>query len=216
MSSTDAKPANYGAYWETGEVNENWYSSIFGARQKAHEAFTNWFSDLYKKGEKVSSVIEVGCGRAQYYPKVFEAHHYMGIDISQESIAWCKKNYPEDKARFIAADVIQNTPDVKAEMVFSHAVIDHVYDIDGFIKGLAKLSSKWVYISAYFGWYPELQAHEQTWREADTCFYNKLSVEKVRGCLQSLGAKEIQIYPQIVGNEGNGILVETTIVFRVA
>jgi len=213
MAPTINKPANYGAYWETGATNEDWYADIFSSRPKAHERFTTWFSELYRLGDPMSSVIEVGCGRAQFYPTLFRSHQYTGIDISSEAIKWCHAHYKLEEATFIAADVIQTVPDVKADMVYSHAVIDHVYDIDGFVKSLAQMAKKWVYISAYYGWYPELDAHEQTWRETDTCFYNKLSPKKLRAAIESMGGTNIQIFPFLVENPDCDNGFETVIIF---
>lgn len=208
-----SKPEAYGHYWETGACSENWYDDIFQARAKAHHRFIDWFSTCWREGTALNSVIEVGCGRAPFYPKLFAAHTYTGIDISKEVIAWCQSTYAPEKARFLQADVIAHTPDIKADLVFSHAVIDHVYDINGFLRACASMASKRVYIAAYFGWWPQRTEHVSNWHERDTCYYNELSVPLLHQTLKEMGCTDIAIYPVLVENPVDDIGFETAITF---
>ena len=75
--------------------------------------------------------------------------------------------------------------DVKQEydLVYSHAVVDHVYDIDVFIMNLVKSCKKFAYINAYRGFFPDLQKHEMKWRDDDNCYYNKISIKQIKKLL---------------------------------
>ena len=100
------------------------------------------------------------------------------------------------------------------DLIYSHAVVDHVYNIDAFIEKIAKNCLKYAYINAYRGYFPDLAQHKMNWRDDDGCYYNDLSVKQVKETLLRSGLKENEFV--IKGQEGssleNGIKVQTVIV----
>ena len=60
---------------------------------------------------------------------------YTGLDFSESGIDYCKQN---SDFEFIAGDFIKMDLSGKYDLVFSHAVIDHVYDPDLFLEKIAK------------------------------------------------------------------------------
>ena len=71
----------------------------------------------------------------------------------------------------------------KYDLVYSHAVVDHVYDIDAFVMNLVKSCKKFAYINAYRGFFPDLEEHEMKWRDEDNCYYNKISLKQIETLL---------------------------------
>ena len=80
--------------------------------------------------------------------------------------------------------------DKKYDLVYSHAVIDHVYDIDEFLRRIVKLCGKYAYVNAYRGFFPNLADHKMNWRDNDHCYYNDLSVTKTKKVLLDSGLSE--------------------------
>jgi SAM-dependent methyltransferase len=207
-----AKPTEYGHWWNNNSENEGFYQKIFALRERAHLCFLDWYSDLVRKGEPTKSILEVGCGRAYPYGKIFRELDYNGTDISEKEIAFCKQRYGQTK--FFVSDIIQHTPTTSYDVVFSHAVIDHVYDMNAFLTKLAQLSRGWFYVSAYLGWFPSLSGHLYEWRPEVTCYHNRLSPDEARRNLEASGSREVQIFPVYIGNKFDNIDLETVILGR--
>jgi hypothetical protein len=89
-----------------------------------------------------------------------------------------------------------------------------VYDIDRFLAALAGASRKWLYVSAYRGWFPELSEHVYRWHENDTCYYNDLSPQASARVLESVGSAEVKTYPLATGR--TDIPFETVVTARTA
>ena len=199
ISDAPSKPQNYGLWWNTNNFDENWFKEIYSQYSNMHTSFMNWFGDLIRKGEAINSILEVGCGRGIPYASFFSAVEYFGLDISEKEIAYCKKTYGLPEDRFIAADIIEAPPLRQFDVVFSHAVIDHVYDINKFIRRLAAAASKHVYITAYNNWYPNLPQHDYLWSEDVTCYYNSISPAEARLVLSQFGFSKVEIFPFFTG-----------------
>ena len=157
-----------------------WYEGIHDENTKLHENFIEF---LEAKRKSIQTVLEVGCGTGVYpikYSKLFNDLEYTGIDFSETNIEYCKNN---STFNFISGDFIKM--DVKQEygLVYSHAVVDHVYDIDVFIMNLVKSCKKFAYINAYRGFFPDLEKHEMKWRDDDNCYYNKISIKQIKKLL---------------------------------
>ena len=182
------KPETYGQWWEGEHCTPAWYSTIHSQRADVHASFLQTLSELE---HPITTVLEVGGGMAGIYPQHFidRGISYTGLDISQRTVDWCRANLP---GRFMRADMselygfdvdLANEalyPDpIFFDLVFSHAVVDHVPDIDLFLRSLLRAAKHTVYLTAYSGWYPDLAEHEQTWSESQHCFYNLLSVDRV-------------------------------------
>jgi SAM-dependent methyltransferase len=208
------KPATYGQWWESNRLDENWYASIFNVRPRAHEFFLDWFSGLIREGTPIESILEVGCGRGRPYARLFEGYAYHGADISQKEIEFCRRTYPNGEARFFQADAITDDLRGRYDLVFSHAVVDHVYDINLFLQKLAGAAKGWLYISSYRGWFPRRDKHEYEWYEPCTSFLNRLSPSETRRALTEAGCSDVQVFPLFVGNQTDDIPMETVIVAR--
>ena len=143
-----------------------------------HESCIPMHEDFIKFLEKnsVDLVLEIGCGTG-YYPinleNVFKDKKYTGIDISETAINYCKS---QSDFEFICMDILKNEFNRRFDLVYSHAVIDHVYDIDLFIEKIIKFSKKYVYITSYRGFFPELKEHKMNWNDSEGSYYNDISV----------------------------------------
>lgn len=191
---------------EWKNANFEWYSKIHDANFLVHQNFMKYFLDRKKD---VKTVIEVGCGAGVYairYKDLFNDLHYTGLDISKEAIEYCKKN---SDFNFICDDLIKMEITQKYDLVYSHAVIDHVYDVDAFISKLILMCKKYAYINAYRGYFPNLDKHQMTWRDDDGCYYNDLSVNQVKEILLKNGLKEDEF---IIRPQEDGLGVKQTVI----
>ena len=98
----------------------------------------------------------------------------------------------------------------KFDLVYSHAVVDHVYDIDIFVKNLVKSCKKFAYINAYRGFFPELEKHEMKWKDDDNCYYNKISLKQIDRLLLDNGItkNQFKIRSQSNGDEDEQLVIE--------
>ena len=194
----------YGSEWK-GAPDE-WYKKIHDSNYLIHEDFIRYFNEI--KSE-IKTVLEIGCGTGIYPVKnkqMFETFQYLGIDISQDAIDFCKKNSPY---QFKCEDFIKKDSEEQFDLVFSHAVIDHVYDIDTFLKRIVNATKKYAFVNSYRGYFPDLKKHKMEWRDDQACYFNDLSITRIKQVLLDCGLteKEFVIRPQ---DNGYGVL-QTTI-----
>jgi len=199
------KKSGYGNTWQ--QKDNEWYSKLDCSWPKLHRNFIKFL----KNKADVSSVLEVGCGTGLYPIKnkeLFSGMKYTGIDASKSAIEFCKKNSRFD---FICGDFLKMNISKKYDLVFSHAVIDHIYDIDLFLTKIVKICKKYVYISAYRGYFPDLINHRKEWSNDEGCYYNDLSVNQLKKILlkNNLTENDFIIRPQESGQEG--LEIETVI-----
>jgi len=208
------KPDNYGNWWRTHDHGAPWYAQIYVERLVIHESFIEWYRQQ-DAVEPIDSVLEVGCGCAVVYPNVFIGKQYTGYDFSAKEIAWCKANRAREGRSFHCGDFIvpAERPAEKYDLVFSHAVIDHVYDCAAFLAACVERSNRWVYLTSYRGWFPAIADHVYAWDEWTTAFYNSISPGKVLTQLQALGCTDIRVEPMETGK--TAIPQETIIIARV-
>ena len=199
--------SRYGKTWK--DRDNEWYSALFDGTPLVHENFIEFL-----KGKKdIKTVLEVGCGTGIYpikFNNLFYNAKYTGVDISEKAIAYCKKN---SQFEFICGDFLKVQLHQNFDLVFSHAVIDHVYDIDLFLSKLVKASNKYVYVSSYRGYFPDLNKHRMNWRDDDGCYYNDLSVSQIRKILleNGLSEEEFVTRPQKSGQKNKQLELETVI-----
>lgn len=180
----NVKKSKYGKGWQN--VDTNFYNRIYNYRPLLHENFIKYFESK----NDVKTVLEIGCGSGTYpieLNHMFEGKKYVGVDIGKSSIEYCKKHSPFE---FFCGDFINMNFDSKFDLVFSHAVIDHVYDIEKFLDKILQTTNKFAYISAYRGYFPDLKDHVMKWDNDDGCFYNDLSVEQLKKFFKSRGLNE--------------------------
>jgi SAM-dependent methyltransferase len=196
--------------WEKADFD--WYLQIHNSNHLLHENFIQYFKDK----KDVKTVLEVGCGTGVYpikYKELFSDKKYTGIDISEKNINFCRKN---SDFEFICCDIIKTDLKKTFDLVFSHAVIDHVYDIDMFLARLVQVCGKYAYINSYRGYFPELVKHQMEWREDDKCYYNNISITQIRKVLleNGLTEKEFTVRAQKSGqtqqNLDNQLVIEIT------
>ena len=122
---------SYGRLWneKSGNNQLDWYTEMHNSCLPMHKDFI----DFLKKNS-FKTILEIGCGTG-YYPinshDLFKDKIYTGLDFSQTAIETCKRN---SKFDFICTDFIKFNFEKKFDFIFSHAVIDHVYDIEKFIS----------------------------------------------------------------------------------
>ena len=190
---------------EWQNANFEWYLKIHDGNYLLHQDFVRYL----KEKKDVKSVLEIGCGAGVYpikYKELFRDIDYTALDISKEAIEYCKKH---SDFNFICGDFVKMEITEKYDLVYSHAVIDHVYNIDAFISKICSTCNKYAYINAYRGYFPDLKKHKMNWRDDDGCYYNDISVIRVRDTLlkNNLREDEFLIRPQ---ENGSGV-VQTVI-----
>ena len=201
-----SKP-EYGKRWP--EQTIEWYKKIHDDNYLIHEHFKKY---LASKND-VKTVLEIGCGKGIYpifNKKLFENMEYIGIDISPSAIDYCKEN---SEFTFICDDFIKMKLDKKFDLIYSHAVVDHVYDIDAFISKIIDKTNHYAYINSYRGYFPNLKSHKMKWDGYEACYFNNLSVEQIKKLLskKGLSESEYEIYSQKSGQKDENVDLQTII-----
>lgn len=192
-----------------GKADNEWYSQIHDSNYLLHQDFERYLTAK----KDIKTILEVGCGTG-IYPikkrKLFEGKHYTGIDFSKKNIDYCKQN---SDFEFLQGDFIKMKIPAKYDLVFSHAVIDHVYDINKFLLKIVESCKKYAYINSYRGFLPNLQKHKMRWDDTDHCYYNDISVKKVKQLLLNNGLQleEITIRGQESGQKGKNVNLQLVI-----
>lgn len=194
------------------KASNEWYEGIHDSNYILHENFIEYFKKIKPN---IKSVLEVGCGTGVYpirHKEMFEGIEYTGIDFSKTNVEYCKN---KSKFNFLYGDFIKMELTKKYDLVFSHAVIDHVYDIDVFLSNLIKSCKKFAYINSYRGYFPELEKHKMNWRDEDNCYYNNISIKQLKQTLMNNGLteKEFLIRSQKSGQKGENI--DTQLVVKI-
>lgn len=170
--------------WEKADTR--WYNDIHNQNTELH----NNFVEYVQSKDDIKTILEIGCGTGVYpiqHTDLFDNKEYTGIDFSKPNIEFCKKN---SSFEFIQGDFLKMNMDKKYDLVYSHAVIDHIYDIDEFLQRIVKSCGKYAYVNAYRGFFPDLNDHKMNWRDNDGCYYNDLSVKKIKKTLLDSGLLE--------------------------
>ena len=98
--------ANYGKIWQEklGDEQIQWYEGMHKSCLKMHDDFKEFLRE-----KRPSSILEIGCG-AGYYPinlkDLFIDKEYVGIDISETAIEFCKSRSPFN---FICTDFLKKS-----------------------------------------------------------------------------------------------------------
>jgi len=197
----------YGDTWR--EIDVEWYKKIHNSNYLLHDDFKKFL----KSKNDIKTVLEVGCG-AGIYPinnkELFTNLEYTGTDFSKSVVEFCKKN---SDFEFIEGDFIKMELPKKYDFVFSHAVVDHVYDIDTFVTNLVKATKKYAYINSYRGYFTDLENHKMQWDGHNGCYFNNISIKKIENSLLNLNLKKDQfvIRPQKSGQKEKNLDIQTVI-----
>ena len=179
--------ANYGKIWQEklGDEQIQWYEGMHKSCLKMHDDFKEFLRE-----KRPSSILEIGCG-AGYYPinlkDLFIDKEYVGIDISETAIEFCKSR---SSFNFICTDFLKKNIDRKFDLIFSHALIDHVYDIDLFIEKIIKSSNRFVYVTAYRGYFPDLEKHVMRRNNLEGTYYNDVSIKQLTKKFMDMGLQK--------------------------
>ena len=130
--------------------------------------------------------------------------------FQKKNIDYCKQN---SDFEFLQGDFIKMKILTKYDLVFSHAVIDHVYDINKFLLKIVESCKKYAYINSYRGFLPNLQKHKMRWDDTDHCYYNDISVKRLKQLLLNNGLQleEITIRGQESGQKGKNVNLQLVI-----
>ena len=86
-----------------------------------------------------ASVLEIGCGAgfsAEYLRGRFS--RYLGVDYSEELIAWARRHHERDGVRFEAADAAHYEPAEKFDAVLMIGVVHHFENIPRMLSRIAR------------------------------------------------------------------------------
>ena len=197
----------YGKRWP--EKSPEWYKQIHDDNWLIHDDFKKYL----KSKNDIKSVAEIGCGKGVYpllNKELFNNLAYTGIDISPSAIEYCKKN---SDFTFLTGDFIKMELDQKFDLIYSHAVVDHVYDIDAFISKIIDSTKKYAYINAYRGYFPDLTDHKMKWDGYEACYFNDLSVNRLKELFSKkrLNNQNYVIRSQKSGQKGENVSIQTVI-----
>lgn len=206
---TQWRPLNFGEVCNETKNIEERYAWIYQGRINAHRGFLKW---LQQKPE-IESIADFGSGIGYGYRDEITDIEYTGYDISKRVCDIANTNRKSPLQNFICVDYIENELDRKYDLVYSSGTIDNCYDVEAYLAAMVNASSKWIYLSCYRGWFPELLEHQYTYSEDHGCFYNDLSPSLVQKSLEDLGCTETLAYKLKSSNEE--IDFETVIVARV-
>jgi hypothetical protein len=208
------RPSNYGRVWNSNTANPEWYAWMYNGRRRMHEELLAWIAARDRQGDEIASVMDFGCGIGEGYSEALAGKRYVGVDISRANIAWCVQHRYNEKHRYICADFITKQLDETADLVFSSGTIDNAYDPDAYLAAMVRHSRKWVHLTCYRGWFPDLPEHRFSYNPEHGCFYNDLSVMRLVAALESLGCTNISACPYQTGRRE--IAFETRIIARVS
>jgi len=208
------RPPNYGKYTITKRNFVTWYQWMYKSRLKMHTDFFNWVNDLEKNGENIETLADFGCGIGEGYCDHFKDKCYYGIDMSNTSINWAKNNRTNDKHKYICEDFTKVQLPHKADIVFSSGTLDNCYDVNTVIKNMVENTNKYIYITFFEGWFPNLDYHNYRWIEKQNCYASFLSPIETRKILENLNCEIIKIDSTETQADRKDIPYETLVIAK--
>jgi len=91
---------------------------------------------------------------------------------------------------FICTDFLKKSLNKKFDLVFSHALIDHVYDVDLFVEKIIESSNRSAYITAYRGYFPDLEKHVMRRNNLEGTYYNDVSIKQLSKKFADMGLQD--------------------------
>ncbi|MCA8942998.1 MAG: methyltransferase domain-containing protein [Planctomycetes bacterium] len=203
-------PPHYGRWWKNHDGGLDWYEWMFEGREPVHRDLIAWAT---APANRVESVVDFGCGLEVGYTDAFAEKRYVGIDISHRNVDWCRRNRKNPKHAHWCADFVEEPLPEKFDLVFSSGTIDNTYDIDACLRAMVRASKKWIHVTCYRGWFPELDEHRYSYAPQHDCFYNDLSPKRAARTLREAGCTDVRI--DRVASGKDDIPFETRIIARV-
>ncbi len=212
--ATRWRPRDYGKVWNSREANPDWYAWMFNGRRRIHEDLLTWIAARDRQGDEISSVMDFGCGIGEGYSEALAGKRYIGVDLSPLNISWCKQHRSNKNHHYTCTDFIANSLGETADLVFSSGTIDNAYDPDAYLAAMVRHAKKWVHLTCYRGWFPDLKEHRFSYNREHGCFYNDLAPSRICETLTSLGCSDILACPIRTGSRE--IPFETLVIARVS
>ena len=206
------KPPGYGRFWLEHDGGPEWYQWMYNSRKAVHDHLVAWVQHPDRSAE-IESIADFGCGVGVGYRDHFADRRYVGIDLVPKNIDWCRTHLANNRHEYRCLDYVAEDVDEKFDLVFSSGTIDNSYDVDEYLKAMVRASRKWVYVTCYRGWFPDLQEHRYWYAPAEACFYNDISPGRAQRTLQAAGCRDIQCFP--VATHNQEIPQETVLIARV-
>ena len=172
-------------------MSRNWYRWTHDQHAEIHQIFCAWVSHRL---HEIETVLEIGCGKHDFYHHCFADQEYLGIDVCRDAVNYCRlKHEPIAKHLWITGDfLIFDFQHLRFDLIFSHAVIDHSPDPTAFVKKTVELATYYVYHKTYRGYFDDIAEHRQqpSGNPADKDCYVDVSVQeldRVLGEMQKAG-----------------------------
>lgn len=152
-----------------------WYIWTHEWARPGHCEFKRWLASHFVAAAG-GTAMEIGCGSTGHYSHYFSGSPYIGVDADHDVIRYCEQYHPiRERQYWLWADIMdEDLP--SADLVFSHAVIDHAPDIEAHLFQCIRYSRRWVYIMAYCGYLNDIAEHRQEQNKTDGYWYNRISV----------------------------------------
>lgn len=212
QKGTEWRPVDYGQFWRDHDGGLDWYTWMFDGRREMHRSLVAWVRQRDQEGDTIESIADFGCGLGVGYCEDFADKRYFGIDISQQNVLWCRRNRKNSSHEYRCSDFVGEPLPKPVDLVFSSGTLDNVYDIDAALKTMVNSSRKWIRVTFYRGWFPDLNEHQYSWSKEHGCFYSDVSPRRIREVLTESGCTDIQIEPIRTGR--SDIAFETLVVAR--
>lgn len=203
------RPPRFGDWWLEAQIDERWYEDIYRYRESSHAVFRDWCATI-SDAIPIASVMDVGCGLGCGYRDFFADRCFIGVDLSPHAIAWCRDRDPRENHEYHCCDVIAEQPALRADLVFSHGTVDNVYDIDAFLRALARMTGEVLYVANYRGYFGAMERHRYLWDPKTGVCFNDVSPARCEEVLRAEGFQSVMAFPQASGR--TDIPAETVIV----
>jgi len=211
--ATRWRPPDYGRCWRDHAADLPWYEWMYDTRRTMHEEALQWIHSFDQSPHPLSSIADFGCGLGVGYADALADRRYVGFDLVESSIDWCRQNRSNPRHEYHHLDFIRHPTPQRYDAVISSGTIDNAYDVEAFLDAMINASSRWIYLTCYRGWFPDLDEHNYSWVDADRCFYTNVAPRRIREFLQQRGCENITVEPRPTGRAD--IPLETRVIATV-
>lgn len=202
------EPPAFGAYWVGGDVDPAAYEKMYTYRERSWAQFQAWVAAIESAGGRITHPVDVGSGIGIGSTALFADREYTGVDLSEQVVRWANERAAPNH-RFLRLDVLKDPTGPTGDLVYSHSTIDNVYDPDGYLRALARRTSRLLYVGTYRGFFNGLRDHRVRWDPKMGVCFNDVSPARARAILEDEGFAAIEVLPVRSGRED--IPVETMI-----